>query len=1454
MFVVPALAPGFIMRQNRRLAGTVQHAFSKAHALAYGEKREPWLEDEFVLPPVDGPTKAFSAKTVVKLLRSMAKRNVAYDVETDGRHPLLNDLRCVGFYDGKQGVTVPLLRRNGDREDRMVRDRKGEVTTENRAVWVRYWSEKDEREIVEAMRELIGTKNKPRSAARVYTQNGQYDRMVLWNALGLRVPTGLTFDTIVAHHVICPYLPHDLGFLSALYTNAPFYKSTDKGDSWASESDHELFLYCARGDTRVVMADGSTRAIKDLVRQKSTEEVRVVNERGEISTSPIYAWHQVRVKGQTWRLIRNEATTHRGLVLTPDHKVLIKNRGKVRADEVKVGDLMLLAERRFSLRQQSLLAGTLLGDSVLRVSPAFRGEPQKAPAASVDGGQVHEAYTREKVRALPGIFALGRKRRTPHQDFHPFSSRQFVQLKEWLSVWRDDSGRRRIGRELLDVLAKDPAGLAWWFGDDGCRQKVRQGTDTICLSLLRYPEEDRETARAWFEERFGRVGLYQGVLRFSVPATRRFTSVVGPFLHPSVRYKLPGSEELPYVLEPAEPTHEPVAVRVTSNEEYIPARTTRSQQLMAETRFCISTRAGNFFTSDGLIKNCLRDVKTTWLIAEKMQDEVREVYPTAPQVFEQDTWQEQACEDWKQAGFQLDRSALAFFRQHYRTVRDRALKAMKELVKNTLSTRGFAEDDAHAELQKLLDKLVKKTDDDADEESSVAENFNPGSLIELRMMLKGLGIPLTEVTATGELSTAKELLTGARKELLQQGAAADDPRVAFLDYLFAWREAAKVDGTYLYPDVQHDGGVHSTFSVHVVPTGRLCIAEWTQVRTLEKGWIRVDEVTPGQHVWTHHQRWRPVTALHRNGERETVDLELQNGEVVTATTDHRFWSPTGWVTAGELLERLKVMARGEIKPGSSGRLVPRPQLALSSLYRNNAEDYSSDRARRPARGDDERGHPRVGATSILGVQDWQQESHEGENHYASSSLAGSLRGPEGVFDDSLAGQAALRSSCCDDGGSGGDQTSTEDVRSSHRREQGQQRPRQPRFGDRSRSQGNPLPRGEGFDWCTVEAVVPRGRCSTVDLEVAEDHSFEVEGGIFSHNSSSKPNKQNEPPEIRGMYVARPGHVLISMDWDAGEMRLGAFMSGDKRYIEVFRQYDAKTGPKPHIANMASIFGLPATKAAAEANPGMYRAAKVFAYAVAYGAGEDTVFAQVREEMPDMSWDAFKLAYANYKKTYPEFFAFLASCVRSGSRLGYIDSPLMQRRMFFFEPSWDGMSPEATQMQNSPFQSGLADVVGQANRRINERVLPKWRERLRKGEVILQLAQVHDELVYEVPERLAEELQAEIVSVAQEKPYKLVVDNRGRVSKATVDWNMPVEAHFARRWKPVKSRCGSEEMWLGEANEAGDRPRLKKPVRLLKRCKEAVEVELETGSSTVWVGECEACGSTKRIEVDAALAA
>lgn len=587
---------------------------------------------------------------------------------------------------------------------------------------------------------------------------------------------------------------------------------------------------------------------------------------------------------------------------------------------------------------------------------------------------------------------------------------------------------------------------------------------------------------------------------------------------------------------------------------YLPHNLGFLSALYTGVRYYKATASGDSWSSDSDHELWLynaRDCITTWLIAEKMEQEVQ-VLPQHPALYEQDAWQEAQCERWKRVGIKLDRHALAFFRQHYQSIAKKALAKMKEVVARRAKAGGDAA--LEALMEKLSAKAAKQADKDGEDNEVIdsiermddegtgktVELFNPASLNQLRVLMSALGIQLEQKTATGQLSTAKEILTGLRKELLNQKVDPDDDRIAFLDFLFAWREASKVDSTYLRPEVLRDGRVHPSFSVHVVPTGRL--------------------------------------------------------------------------------------------------------------------------------------------------------------------------------------------------------------------------------------------------------------------------------------SSQGPNFQNQPPAIRGMFVADDDHVLVSGDWDALELRLGAYQSQDPNFLKVFREYDAKTGPKPHHANMAVIFGLKPTKEDAEANPGMYTAAKTFAYAVAYGAGEAKMFENVREEMPDIDIKAFRAALKNYRDFYRRLFEFQREVVQQGTNKGFLDSSILKRRVYFFEKVFGENSPEATQMQNFPYQSGGADVVGLANRRIVDRVLIPWQSKLLKrgqkwkdkdgvvhvcfiDEILEQVAQVHDELLFIVPKRLKDEFI---------EAFKLHGEEEVRAG-----WKLPLDIKGKKRWKPVTARCF-------EKHEG-------------KPCRESVEMEMTKPHH--WEGTC-----------------
>lgn len=73
---------------------------------------------------------------------------------------------------------------------------------------------------------------------RFITQNGNFDASWLWFKDRIRI-WAIWFDTLLAHHTLYPPLPHSLGFLTAQYTDHPYYK--DEKDAWKQTKDVNAF-------------------------------------------------------------------------------------------------------------------------------------------------------------------------------------------------------------------------------------------------------------------------------------------------------------------------------------------------------------------------------------------------------------------------------------------------------------------------------------------------------------------------------------------------------------------------------------------------------------------------------------------------------------------------------------------------------------------------------------------------------------------------------------------------------------------------------------------------------------------------------------------------------------------------------------------------------------------------------------------------------------------------------------------------------------------------------------------------------------------------------------------------------------------------------------------------------------------------------------------------------------
>ena len=95
------------------------------------------------------------------------------------------------------------------------------------------WSIKDEQWVRDALQRLFNDE-----LVQLVAQNGMFDMTWLWFKDRIRVHRNW-FDTMLAHHTLYPTQPHNLGFLTSVYTDMVYYK--DEGKNWREGGDVDQF-------------------------------------------------------------------------------------------------------------------------------------------------------------------------------------------------------------------------------------------------------------------------------------------------------------------------------------------------------------------------------------------------------------------------------------------------------------------------------------------------------------------------------------------------------------------------------------------------------------------------------------------------------------------------------------------------------------------------------------------------------------------------------------------------------------------------------------------------------------------------------------------------------------------------------------------------------------------------------------------------------------------------------------------------------------------------------------------------------------------------------------------------------------------------------------------------------------------------------------------------------------
>ncbi len=221
-------------------------------------------------------------------------------------------------------------------------------------------------------------------------------------------------------------------------------------------------------------------------------------------------------------------------------------------------------------------------------------------------------------------------------------------------------------------------------------------------------------------------------------------------------------------------------------------------------------------------------------------------------------------------------------------------------------------------------------------------------------------------------------------------------------------------------------------------------------------------------------------------------------------------------------------------------------------------------------------------------------------------------------------------------------------------------------------------------------------------------------------SSSDPNLQNIPiraeegSRIRQAFIPEEGWIIVSADYSQIELRILAHLSHDETLVEAFQKEE-----DIHARTASEIFGVPMD----QVTPSMRREAKVINFGIIYGMSAFGLSQQLGSEP--------KIAQAyidEYFKKYPKVQTYINKSLEEARQKGYVTTLLHRRRHFpdIQSPTLAIRQASERMAINTPLQGTAADIIKVAMIHIQNRI-----EDLALSTKMVM--QVHDELVFEVPE-------------------------------------------------------------------------------------------------------------------------
>ena len=292
----------------------------------------------------------------------------------------------------------------------------------------------------------------------------------------------------------------------------------------------------------------------------------------------------------------------------------------------------------------------------------------------------------------------------------------------------------------------------------------------------------------------------------------------------------------------------------------------------------------------------------------------------------------------------------------------------------------------------------------------------------------------------------------------------------------------------------------------------------------------------------------------------------------------------------------------------------------------------------------------------------------------------------------------------------------------------------------------------------LKSTYADGLLKVIDPDSRIRTSFQMTVTATGRLSSTEPNLQNSPTrtklgsEMRRMFVAEEGCVLVDADYSQIELRLLAHMAGDEVMQQAFL-----SGADFHTVTAANVFHVDA----ADVTPQMRSSAKAVNFGIVYGISAFSLSQDIGVTVAEA-----KDYMDRYFATYTGVKDYMDRIVETAREQEYVET-LLHRRRALPELKSSNFNLRAFGERvalNMPIQGTAADVIKLAMVRVHRRLKEeKLRARL--------IMQVHDELIVECPQE------------EQQQVERLLAEEMEGVMALSVP--LLAEAHSGKNWLEAK---------------------------------------------------------------------